>query len=94
MGESAVVVAHDLKVEDHAWPFIETLFTAGAEKLLNTVSHRGIPSTRTGSPHAFTVASWMAMLRTMRGGDATAAVDPPAVTVCPEPAKASEHSIG
>ena len=94
LGEGAVIVAHDIEVEDHAWPFIKTLFTAGAEKLLNTVSHRGIPSTHAALAHAFTVASWMTMPCAARGGDASATGEPPAMTVCSEPSKASEHPAG
>jgi hypothetical protein len=84
-GEGGLVVAHDVEVEDHARALVETLFTAGAEKLLNTVGHRGIPSTHAALAHAFTVASWMTMRRMSRGGDANTAAEPPAMTIRPEP---------
>ena len=46
LGEGAVIVAHDVEIDDEAWANVAAFKTARAQKFLNTIGHRGIPQRR------------------------------------------------
>ncbi len=46
LGEGAVVVAHDIEIDDEARANVAAFKTARAQKFLDTIGHRGIPQRR------------------------------------------------